>query len=145
MAPHVPEVIQAVYERDHPLESLKHIFVRVKAGQQTMTCTLDNFHASERPWRESGLLTWKSASPQYDAFLGSPLGRAIAYFMLGAHGRGKRQIKQIHAWPKNEDSAYVQFDIENCFDFERQKRFFAIARLIIHMVKMAFRYAEFLS
>lgn len=49
MAPHVSEVIQAVYERDHPLESLKHIFVRVKVGQQTMTCILDNFDASERP------------------------------------------------------------------------------------------------
>lgn len=105
--PHVSQISQILYERDFPLESLRYVFVTTVIESET-----HEFIFNELGW--VGLhQRWTIGTPEYDALLGTRIGKVVAYLVLGAFERGTRMITNIHIWPDTAGGFNMQFDIES--------------------------------
>lgn len=115
--PHISQISQVLYEQDFPLEELRHVFVRDVMNQNTsdfITSTLYPFGNSD-----PSILSWpvyqprscEHGTPEYDALLGTTLGRMIAYLVLGAFQRGSRRIQRIVIWSNGLAQPHMRFDI----------------------------------
>ncbi|KAJ5774151.1 hypothetical protein N7457_009047 [Penicillium paradoxum] len=114
--PHISEYTQAFYEMNFPLESLKHVVVTTIVQSQTMDLVEqiyeahpDNLFPAESPQ------TWESPSPEFCAILGTPLGKVVGAFVLGAYGQGVKRIARIVSFHTGSDFDIfnLQFDIED--------------------------------
>ena len=113
-AAQISAVTQAVYQRDFDLESLKYIFMTIVVNRETSNLIMNQIYtaANGLDWPDSESQTWVPNNPEYNALLGTRLGKIILYFLLGAFDRGTRQIRQIVTWPTPGGVALnIRFDI----------------------------------
>lgn len=117
-APAVSEVSQALYTRHFAIDSLKHVFVTTIVNPETLRFISQRLYSAANglTWdsRSEGTpLTWGEGTAEYDALLGTRIGKTIAYLVLGAFERGTRRIARIVSWSGYMASAaYLRFDIE---------------------------------
>lgn len=112
--PHVPEHFAKAYfdQYGRVRDSLKYIILRARIDRQPLRCIKQNTGPDCKGWLDKGLLqTWKPASSEFDAIMGSQIGEMIVYFMLRTDILGLSRITQVVAWPENEKTAYLRFDI----------------------------------
>jgi len=96
------QITQAFYERDFAINTLNHVFMTVVVNEETLGVVeklyLDNFgrlgiQLVEES--ECSMMAWTCGTPQFDALLGTRLGKLAAYLVLGAFPRGSRRIVQV--------------------------------------------------
>ncbi|CAI7647676.1 unnamed protein product [Penicillium discolor] len=91
-APHISEFTKAAYEMDFPLESLQYVFVTDISETDTVQCIHDE-----------GI--WDPRSREFDALLGTRMGKTVAAFILCAWGQGIKRIARIVTF---YDGEYLQ-------------------------------------
>lgn len=90
---------------------IRHVvFVQV-IHQETMATVLAVYGTLEvgaRWWR-----TWERGTAEFDALLGSPIGRVVGFLVLGGFQRGTRRIARIHTVSVAVGvSCHMDFEIE---------------------------------
>jgi hypothetical protein len=118
--PPVSRVVQAFYERDFPVSGLRYVFMSSVTNETLLLLEQTLYtEANNLKWPNwSGALpeytpvSWEYGTPQYDALLGSRIGRTVAYAILGAFSRGTRRIERIVTWPSAALQCHMRFDID---------------------------------
>ncbi|KAJ5980446.1 hypothetical protein N7481_007744 [Penicillium waksmanii] len=113
--PQISEVNHAIYTKDHPIDSLKQVYLRI--GRH---CTLPFIRkhvyteANNLTWPTSGEQIWEFAtnSDMFDMILGTRIGKVVSYLVLGSFPRGTRHIAQIVTILSFADTVHLRFDIE---------------------------------
>lgn len=109
------EFTKAAYEMDIPLNSLRYVFVTDISETDTVRCVRDEVYSSEGlPYPSNEQVTWGPSS-EFDALLGTTMGRVVAALIMCAWGQGKKQIARVVTF---HDGEYLQrlnmrFDIED--------------------------------
>lgn len=117
-APAISEVSRALYMRHRAMDTLKHVFVTTIVNPETLHFISQRLYSARNglTWgskSEATPLAWNEGTAEYDALLGTRIGKTIAYLVLGAFERGTRRIARIVSWSGNMSSAaYLRFDIE---------------------------------
>lgn len=108
----ISDVTLAFYKSFHDINTLRHVVVDNVVNEDTLDFLYGQLHAniqhSEEWWR-----TWEYGTPEYEALLGTRMGKTIAYIVLGGLPRGTRRISRIStvflcAWT----GAHFHFEIE---------------------------------
>jgi hypothetical protein len=110
--PQISEITQAIYRRDFDVDGLRHIFITSVQNTETKNVVRQIYSKINRPsWP---MRSWDIGTPEYDALLGSRLGKLTAYLILGAFPRGSRRIQRIVTArdSRREDAPNLRFDIE---------------------------------
>ena len=122
-APHMSQISLALYSRDYPVETLKYVFVSTVINIHTISLIQDQLYTARNnldwPWKMSidlgpqYTVAWEDGTEEYDALLGTKIGKLVAYIVLGAFPRGTRRIARIVTWPTDaRGGANIRFDIE---------------------------------
>ncbi|CAG8089761.1 unnamed protein product [Penicillium salamii] len=96
-APHISELTKVAYEIDLHLSSLRYVFVTNILNESTVWCIRHNVYESivpyQYPSREPRI--WSLGSPEFDALLGTDIGKTVASFVLGSFGQGQKHVARI--------------------------------------------------
>ncbi|KAJ5569896.1 uncharacterized protein N7459_009326 [Penicillium hispanicum] len=116
-APPIAQVSQAFYERDFDLGLLKVVFMLYVVNDETLEFIRETLYTqlNNISWPGGGRRSWDFGTPEYDALLGTRLGKLAAYLLLGAFNRGTRRISRIITWPNRpvkKAAVHLRFDIE---------------------------------
>ncbi|KAJ5359138.1 uncharacterized protein N7496_011551 [Penicillium cataractarum] len=111
---HPSEIMKAVYWKDFAQTSLKHVFVLDIKNPNTKSIVRKIYKEGNSLGYPDPRLqgrVWEWGTPEYQALLGTEIGKVVAYFVLGAFGKGKRRIVRVVSWalPGNPS---LEFDIE---------------------------------
>ncbi|OQE30008.1 hypothetical protein PENSTE_c002G08227 [Penicillium steckii] len=114
-SPFISELIKAVYEDEFPLDTLRHIFFHVVVNEDTSHLIRRLLYTRDRglEWPDRTRRHWEISTPEYQALLGSRIGKVAGYFIIGAFPRGTRQISRIVCWAGILDSITLRFDLED--------------------------------
>lgn len=109
--PYTAQVAQAMYTHNFSLSDLCHIFVLTVMQTETLALTKKIYNTSRTDY-----MTLQYGTPDYQAVLGSKIGRTVVYLLLGAFPRGTARISKICLWQLEADaeSIEMQFDIQRC-------------------------------
>ena len=111
--PQWSQIAQTNYEAFFDIESLKYIFRMTVVNEETYTFVVKVLYpryALELAG-DTQLRTWLYGTDDYQEIMGTPLGKAVGAFILGAFPRGARRIVQIHTWQYDGD-LQMRFDID---------------------------------
>lgn len=118
--PHSSQIAQAVYQKDHPIKDLRYVFVVDIGNEETKHFIETQLYTDENGdfRRDRALRVWRYGTPEYQALIGTRIGKTVAYLVLGAFARGSRRISRIMTWYSAPDGAdpgelQMRFDIEN--------------------------------
>lgn len=111
--PFISELTYAVYAQKFDIQSLKHVWVTDVQNHDTIRFINNHIYAAgtESEYPRDALISWNSSSSQYNALLGTALGKMVSYFILGAFGQGVKRISRICLF-RSYNSPQLQFDIE---------------------------------
>ncbi|KAJ5183846.1 hypothetical protein N7492_001462 [Penicillium capsulatum] len=98
-APPISQISQALYQRCHSMSNLSRDNGLVWNYGDKKPIALEP-------------QTWPRGSDEYDALLGSQIGKVVAYLVLGGFERGTRRIARIMTWPAERRRLMMRFDIE---------------------------------
>lgn len=122
--PHISDITLAFYKRDFPIDKLKYIFVGMVIQPGTLRFVRHHLYpAHSIPWPYERPQAWAFGTPEYEALLGTRIGKTIAYIVLGGFDRGTRRIEQILTW-----STVVQGSVNMRFDIRPTRTTGTIAR-----------------
>ncbi|KAJ5998313.1 hypothetical protein N7451_006123 [Penicillium sp. IBT 35674x] len=116
--PHISEISQALYQIRFSMDSLRYIMVSDIINTDTVGFAEPNLYGenvNDDPYfynEYPGVRTWEYDTDEYQALLGTQIGKISASFILGAFTRGTRQISRVVTWI-NDSLLYMQFDIED--------------------------------
>lgn len=112
--PPISEVSQAIYRRYFDIDTLRHVFVWEVANVDTLGFLRERLYSihHELDWPNLNRINWAYGTAEYDALLGTRLGKTASYLVLGAWLRGTRRISQIVTCADTSGSAILRFDIE---------------------------------
>ncbi|CAG8237170.1 unnamed protein product [Penicillium salamii] len=112
--PYMSEITHAVYTKDFNLAALKHIWVTDVKNEDTARFINTHVYAAglEARYPRNAIISWTPADAQYNALLGTALGKMVGYFVLGAFGQGVKRISKISIF-RSFDIPQLQFDIAN--------------------------------
>lgn len=117
--PPISEVSLAFY-RKYFSQELRYVFVDGVINVKTKGLIIDELYPSIGvEWLpdhcdEHTPTIWEFGTPGYDAILGSPIGRLVAFIVLGGFPRGTHRIRKIVIWPNTkmqEAASDMRFDI----------------------------------
>lgn len=115
--PYMSEYTKAFYEMHFPLESLKHVVMTTILQVETRHLLADRVYQSSEGLSFSCKepLTWEPPSPGFCAILGTPIGKVVGAFVLGAYGQGVKRIARIVSFRtgQNLTDFNLRFDIED--------------------------------
>jgi hypothetical protein len=114
-APPISQVTQALYERHFALADLKYIFLTTIIHPDTSDFVKYKLYVESNAlrWPTETPQIWRFGTPEYDALLGTRIGKVVAYFLLGAFPRGTRRIREVITWPSwSGGSVHMRFEIE---------------------------------
>ncbi|KAJ5256921.1 hypothetical protein N7478_013025 [Penicillium angulare] len=114
--PFMSQLIKASYDDDRiALMNLRHIFVDTVANEETRNFFRDyiypGFFGEEDPIKDAPYKVFEHGTPNFQALLGTRIGKIIVYFLLNAHAPGTRTIQRIVSWVKNY-SLHLRFDLD---------------------------------
>lgn len=106
--PFISEISKAVYEDQFPLDTLRYVIVTNISNEETKLFVNARFNLT------SDEKVWESDAPEFQAMLGTRIGKVVAYLMIGAYQRGTRKISRIAMWKTGHHVKCIQarFDIE---------------------------------
>ncbi|KAJ5102948.1 hypothetical protein N7532_003477 [Penicillium argentinense] len=116
-APWGYEILLALYERDYDIMTLRFIFMNVTSGE-TLDFVRDHVYTpiNNLRWPDPDYVEFAHGTQDYDACLGSKLGKLAACTVLAGFVRGTHQISRILCWPSsvgsgNDTMPILRFDI----------------------------------
>jgi hypothetical protein len=114
----ISRLSQAFYTRDFERDTLRHGFVQNVLNKETASCARMAIYIEKNKlaWPQLASQTWEYGSPEYDALLGSRIGKVIGYLVLGAYSHGTRRIARIVTW--SADPLNYDFRLQFRFDIE---------------------------
>lgn len=106
--PYASELGIMAYERVAPLTTLKIIFVANVMNNETR-------HPSRAIWYGPELKVFQQGDADFQALLGTGIGKVVAYTILGAFGQGVKKVSAISLWyvGQRQDTLQMRFDIED--------------------------------
>lgn len=111
--PWISDVARVLYEKDFSIADLRYVFLTEIVNDETVDMI-------NRLYNESLGITlgtstpqnWAFKSPEYDALLGTRLGKTVSALVLSSFDRGTRRIEQIVSWPSpSSGNPCLRFDI----------------------------------
>jgi hypothetical protein len=115
--PYVSELAKMAYEMHYPLDGLKYIFMNDIQEPSTEPFIEEEIYPSREgvKYRSAELQTWDYPSPEFRAIMGTPIGKVVGSFILGAFGQGVKRVARIVTFQSGEDfhKLDIRFDIEN--------------------------------
>lgn len=121
-APHISDITLALFRSCFSLRNLRYIFVSSIVERQTSDFVISHLYRGHGiPWPTARLdveiaetVTWEYGTPEYDALLGTRIGKIIAYIIIGGFQRGSVRIARIVTWPgwMAGTRLNMRFDIE---------------------------------
>lgn len=114
--PWTSELIKIAYENQFSLDTLRHIFFDVVINEDTKHLIKNLLYTDERGlvWPDNTARMWDYQTSEYQAILGTRIGKAVGYFVLGAFPRGTRRISRIVSWAGVLESITLRFELEEC-------------------------------
>lgn len=114
--PQISEVNHAIYTKDHPIDTLKQVYVCLVENRETLPFIRKHVYteANNLTWPTSGEQTWDFATNPdiFDMILGTRIGKVVSYIVLGSFPRGTRHIARIVTIPSFAETVHIRFDIE---------------------------------
>ncbi|KAJ5595351.1 uncharacterized protein N7459_001559 [Penicillium hispanicum] len=113
--PWISEITKAIYEKDFSIESLRSVFVLMVINADTKDFVTKHLYSAANGlcWPDRTVRSWKYDTPEYQALLGTRVGKVVAYLVLGAFDRGTRRIARVLTWPWGPyNQLQMRFDIE---------------------------------
>lgn len=108
--PYVSEISKAVYENSFSLDTLKYVFVVRIVDSDTKDC-LNYYISSDR--EDLVYNSYEYTEPQFDALLGTKVGKTVAYLLLSAFGQGLKRVRRITVISEIGQGWDLRFDIED--------------------------------
>lgn len=108
--PYISEISKAVYENSFSLDTLKYVFMTRVIDEDTKSC-LNHYISSDR--EDLLYYSCEYTEPQFDALLGTKIGKSVAYLLLGAFGQGVKRIRRIAIISEVDLDWDLRFDIED--------------------------------
>jgi hypothetical protein len=118
-SPSIAEITKVVYERTFDINGLKHVFYQNIVHKQTRAFITQFLYTTERlgyTWieRPGDHRTWERGTAEYQALLGTRMGKIVAYLVLASYPRGTRSIARVVTYRiDNSASINMRFDIES--------------------------------
>ncbi|OGE57138.1 hypothetical protein PENARI_c002G08139 [Penicillium arizonense] len=118
-APWISELTKAIYENYSSLSDLRYVFLTDVQNEDTVECITTICHTHRLPYPSDDdhgtwpTGVWMPPSPEFNALLGTRLGKVVAYFILGAYGQGVKRIAKITFFNAKRKQLNLRFDIEN--------------------------------
>lgn len=117
--PRASQIAKAVYERDFDIAGLRYVFVTDVVNEETKRFAETQLYVGENGLcpRDRESHAWNYGTPEYQALLGTRIGKTVAYLVLCAFERGTRRIGRIVTWYAESVGSYpgelqIRFDIE---------------------------------
>ncbi|KAJ5762062.1 uncharacterized protein N7511_005444 [Penicillium nucicola] len=116
--PPFSEIATALYKAAWPIESLGHVYFENVINFSTRRFVQNRLYMAENgldwPSPRRPNMVWRYDTPEYQGLLGTRLGRAVAYIVLGAFPRGTRYISKILTYTGRDYgyALHLRFDIE---------------------------------
>ncbi|KAF3385074.1 hypothetical protein F1880_001866 [Penicillium rolfsii] len=109
------QIAQALYEKYHLINTLKHVVVMDIVNENTMWLLEQQIYGDNSgrvpPINKPEIFEYGTA--EYEALLGTRTGAVVAYLVLGAFARGTRRISRIAIENPRGECVNLRFDIEN--------------------------------
>jgi hypothetical protein len=127
-APSIAEVTKIVYERAFDIDGLKHLFFQNVVNRQTQAFIKRLLYTTERlgyTWFDhpGDRRVWKRNSPEYQALLGTRIGKIALYLILVSYPRGSRRIARIVTYHLADImTVNIRFDIETLRRSSRRRK-----------------------
>jgi hypothetical protein len=117
-AHYISDLTKSIYESKYNLENLKHIWVLDVKNEDTLAFIKGHIYTrgTECQYPRDAIITWASGYPQFNALLGTPLGKVVGYFLLSSFGQGVKHIARVSLY-KSGSVLQLQFDIEDVSRF----------------------------
>lgn len=118
-APPIAELAKVMYEKTFDINSLKYVFFQNVVNRQTLSFIQRILYTQERlgyTWFTSSQEQdiWERGSPEYQALLGTRIGKIVSYLLLASYPRGVRRIARIVTYRiRNSRVVNMRFDIED--------------------------------
>lgn len=115
--PYISDLAKIAYGTHFSLDSLKYIFMNDVQESATEPFIEEQIYPSRAgikyPSAESQ--TWDYPSPEFRAIMGTPIGKVVGYFILGAFGQGVKRVARIVTFQTGLDlhKLEIRFDIED--------------------------------
>lgn len=117
-SPSIAEVTKIVYERAFEIDGLKYVFFQNVVNRQTQAFIKRLLYTTEclgYTWfdRPGDHRVWERNSPEYQALLGTRIGKIVLYLILASYPRGSRCIARIMTYHIADSmTVNIRFDIE---------------------------------
>ncbi|KAJ5478178.1 hypothetical protein N7530_003687 [Penicillium desertorum] len=94
------EVCQAVYENHFSMDTLKYVYMVDVCNRDTLSFVRDVLYteANGLVWPDEEIHDWQLGTPEFEALLGTKIGKTVAHLVLGAFRRGTHRISQIRSF-----------------------------------------------
>ncbi|KAJ5640966.1 hypothetical protein N7528_000591 [Penicillium herquei] len=111
--PFSSEISRLMYGQHFPPESLKHVFILNVINPNTKPLIADQIYGPHNglQWPDTEPRVWRRGTAEYEAILGTKLGRFVARIVIGSFEPGSRRIAQIFTWCHNR-LLQLRFDIQ---------------------------------
>ncbi|KAJ5504333.1 hypothetical protein N7463_007207 [Penicillium fimorum] len=107
------EVCHAIYREHFPIDTLKYVYLIDVCNKDTHSFVMDDLYNESNglAWPDDKIRDWIPGTAEFEALLGTILGRTVAYLILGAFKRGTRRVSRIRTF-HSFDALQMQFAIE---------------------------------
>jgi hypothetical protein len=115
--PPFSEIATALYTAGAPIESLKHVYFDNVVNADTRRFVEKRLYSAQKgltwPPRRP-IMVWKYDTAGYQGLLGTRLGKAVVYMVLGAFPRGTHYISKVVTFAGRAYgyALHLRFDIE---------------------------------
>ncbi|CAI7564442.1 unnamed protein product [Penicillium bialowiezense] len=97
------QISQILYEEHFPMNTLKYVYMVDVQNEDTLQFVKTQlYQRSNGVLDQEGEITeryeWEYGTPEFDALLGTTLGKHVAYLLLSAFIRGTRRICRVRTW-----------------------------------------------
>jgi hypothetical protein len=122
--PHISQISKALYMVDHyTMDTLKHVYVIEVVNGETGRFVTQQLYtmANGLNWIVPVAHTWEYGTPEYQAILGTRIGKTVAYILLDSFEPGTHLISRIVTLPDpvivaaGRTALHMRFDIEKTF------------------------------
>ncbi|KAJ5779353.1 hypothetical protein N7457_007073 [Penicillium paradoxum] len=112
--PYTSEISHAVYTHYFPIETLRYIYLLDICNKDTKDFVTKELYSKPNGlhWPDETIREWEDGTPEFEALLGTQLGRTVGYMLLGAFPRGARRIARIRTYYAYE-ALQMRFEVED--------------------------------
>ncbi|KAJ5823209.1 hypothetical protein N7447_005549 [Penicillium robsamsonii] len=107
------EVCHAIYQEHFPIDTLKSVYFIDVCNKDTRSFVMNELYSESNglAWPDDKIRDWIPGTAEFEALLGTTLGRTMARLILGAFKRGTRRVSRIRTF-HSFDTLQMQFSIE---------------------------------